>query len=133
MAVPTQLIGLVPAAGRGTRLGGIAGSKEMVPVPTAGSGASAPVSAQLLRCLAQAGVERAYVMLRTPHVVGVRRIRPSMLVAGDTGTVDLDLQHRGAIRSTRFDLHERVRRANMGDHVADLIVEPMAAGMWLQP
>ncbi len=70
----------------------------------------------------------AYVMLRTPHVVGVRRIRPSMLVAGDTGTVDLDLQHRGAIRSTRFDLHERVRRANMGDHVADLIVEPMAAG-----
>jgi len=69
-----------------------------------------------------------YVLLRTPHVSGIRRIRPSMLVAGDTGTVDLDLQHRGAFRSTRFDLHERVRRANVGDHMADLTVEPMAAG-----
>lgn len=70
----------------------------------------------------------AYVSLRTPRVNGVRRIRPSMLVAGDTGTVDLDLRHHGAIRSTRFALHERVRRANVGDHVAHLTVEPMAAG-----
>lgn len=69
-----------------------------------------------------------YVALRTPHVVGVRRIRPSMLVAGDTGTVDLDLHHRGALRSARFELHERVRRANVGDHVADLTIEPMAGG-----
>jgi uncharacterized protein (DUF58 family) len=70
----------------------------------------------------------AYVSLRTPRVTGVRRIRPSVLVAGDTGTVDLDLRHRGALRSTRFALRERVRRANAGDHVADLVVEPMAAG-----
>lgn len=69
----------------------------------------------------------AYVVARTPNVVGRRRARPSMLVAGDTGIVDLDLRHRGAIRSTRFDLHERVRRANVGDHVANLTVEPMPA------
>jgi uncharacterized protein (DUF58 family) len=70
----------------------------------------------------------AYVLLRTPHVVGVRRVRPSILVAGDTGTVDLDLRHQGAVRSTRFVLHERVRRANTSDHTAELTVEPMAAG-----
>lgn len=68
-----------------------------------------------------------YVLARTPSVVGRRRVRPSMLVAGDTGIVDLDLRHRGAIRSTRFELHERVRRANVGDHVANLTVEPMPA------
>ena len=70
----------------------------------------------------------AYVSVRTP----ARRrrpdwIHPSVLVAGDTGTVDLDLHHRGAIRSTRFELHERVRRANVGDHVADLTIEPLPA------
>lgn len=69
----------------------------------------------------------AYVLSRTPKVSGTRRVRPSTLVAGDTGIVDLDLQHRGTFRSTRFDLHERVRRANVGDHVADLTVEPMAS------
>ena len=70
----------------------------------------------------------AYVTLRTPRVTGVRHIRPTMLVAGDTGTVDLELHHHGVLRSTRFGLRERVRRANAGDHVADLVVEPMAAG-----
>ena len=73
------------------------------------------------------GAALVYVLTRTPNVVGRRRVRPSMLVAGDTGIVDLDLRHRGAIRSTRFNLHERVRRANVGDHVADLTVEPMPA------
>jgi len=69
-----------------------------------------------------------YVLLRTPNVVGRRRVRPSMLVAGDTGIVELDLRHQGAFRSTRFELHERVRRANVADHIADLTVEPMPAG-----
>lgn len=70
----------------------------------------------------------SYVLLRSPRVTGVRRVRPSVLVAGDTGKVDLDLRHDGVIRSTRFGLHERVRRAHVADHVADLTVEPIAAG-----
>jgi len=70
----------------------------------------------------------ARVLLRTPHVSGVRRVRPVTLVAGETGIVDLHLEHHGTIRSTRFDLHERVRRANVGDRMADLTVEPIAAG-----
>jgi glucose-1-phosphate thymidylyltransferase len=111
MAVPAQLIGLVPAAGRGTRLGGIAGSKEMVPVPTAGSGASAPVSAQLLRCLAEAGVERAYVVLRTgkwdlPEYYAAhpptRGPRLAYLMTPGTASIPatLDLAYPFALRST---------------------------------
>jgi uncharacterized protein (DUF58 family) len=68
-----------------------------------------------------------FVSLRMPRVRGTRRIRPAMLVAGDTGKVDLALTHQGTFRSTRFALHERVRRAHVPDHVAELIVEPMAA------
>ena len=51
-----------------------------------------------------------------------------MLVAGDTGHGRPRPPASGDVRSTRFELHERVRRANVGDHVADLTVEPMAAG-----
>ncbi|MFT4655992.1 MAG: hypothetical protein ACI8V4_000152 [Ilumatobacter sp.] len=68
-----------------------------------------------------------FVWLRTPRVSGTRRIHPSILVAGDTGKVNLELTHQGSIRSTRFGLHERVRRTNVADHVAELTVEPMAA------
>jgi len=60
------LLGLVPAAGRATRLTGVAGSKELVPVPGPGpGGAPRPVAEFLLSALAGAGVERAYVVLRT--------------------------------------------------------------------
>ncbi len=69
-----------------------------------------------------------FVALRAPKVVGLRRIRPAILAVGDVGHVDLELRHSGAVRSTRFVLHERVHRAHVADHVADLIVEPMAAG-----
>lgn len=68
-----------------------------------------------------------FVTLRTPSVRGTRRIRPAILVAGDVGHVDLELEHAGVVRSTRFALHERVRRAYVADHVADLTVEPMPA------
>ncbi|MGA9275403.1 DUF58 domain-containing protein [Ilumatobacter sp.] len=68
-----------------------------------------------------------FVALRSPSVSGVRRIRPSILVAGDIGHVDLALRHHGALRSTRFTLHERVRRINVPDQVAELTVEPMRA------
>ncbi len=68
-----------------------------------------------------------FVSLRTPSVDAVRWIHPSVLVAGDVGRVDLELTHRGGVRSTRFALRERVKRANVADHIAELTVEPMAA------
>lgn len=68
-----------------------------------------------------------FVGLRLPSISGSRRIRPSILVAGDVGHVDLELHHTGALRSTRFVLHERVRRALAPDHVAELTVEPLPA------
>lgn len=79
-------------------------------------------SAFLAACVAAA----IFVALRTPQVIGSRRVRPSILVAGDTGRVDLELEHRGALRSTRFSLAERVSRKNAPDHIAELLVEPMS-------
>jgi uncharacterized protein (DUF58 family) len=69
-----------------------------------------------------------FVGLRTPQVSGSRWIHPTVLVAGDTGRVDLSLAHGGTVRSTRFTLQERVRRTNTADHIAELTVEPMAGG-----
>ncbi|MEP1126233.1 MAG: DUF58 domain-containing protein [Ilumatobacter sp.] len=68
-----------------------------------------------------------YVLVRTPRVAGVRTIRPTILVAGDTGRVDLELHHAGSLRSARFGLRERVGRVGTEDHVAELTVEPLAA------
>jgi len=68
-----------------------------------------------------------YVLLRTPRVVGIRTVRPTILVAGDTGRVDLELHHGGALRSSRFGLRERVGRIGSAEHVAELTVEPLSA------
>ncbi len=61
------LVGLVPAAGFGTRLGDRAGSKEILPVGLAeadGVRRPRPVAAYLLEAMATAGVDRALVVLR---------------------------------------------------------------------
>ncbi|MEM9038903.1 MAG: DUF58 domain-containing protein [Actinomycetota bacterium] len=69
-----------------------------------------------------------YVWTRTPRVDARRWIHPSVLVAGDVGRVDLELENRG-LRTPRFQLHERVSRSSGGpDHVATLRVEPFGAG-----
>lgn len=68
-----------------------------------------------------------YVLMRMPRVVAVRTVRPTILVAGDTGRVDLQLHHRGVMRSSRFGLGERVGRIGSGEHIAELTVEPLAA------
>jgi uncharacterized protein (DUF58 family) len=81
-----------------------------------GSGFIAAVAAALV-----------YVLLRMPRVAGIRTVRPTILVAGDTGRVDLQLQHSGAVRSSRFGLRERVGRLGFADYVAELTVEPLAA------
>ena len=65
---------------------------------------------------------------RRPRVAGVRWIHPSVLVAGDTGRVDLHLQHLGRVRSTPFELVETVRRAGAEPHVARLPIAPLAVG-----
>ena len=68
-----------------------------------------------------------FLALRTPRVSAVRRVGPASLVAGDLGRVDLHLSHQGVVRSTRFGLRERVARRVGDEHVAELVVEPLAA------
>ncbi|MFK8023643.1 MAG: DUF58 domain-containing protein [Ilumatobacter sp.] len=77
--------------------------------------------------LAAVALASLFVLARLPRVVGARRIRPTTLVAGDPGHVDLHLEHRGVVRSTRFGLHERIARRRVGERSADLAVEPMPA------
>jgi glucose-1-phosphate thymidylyltransferase len=63
-----ERVGVVPAAGRGTRLGSLPFSKEIFPVAWAVDGAGSPrprVAAEwLLRGFRSAGARRAYVVLR---------------------------------------------------------------------
>lgn len=77
--------------------------------------------------VAAVAVALVFVSVRAPRLSGTRWIHPTVLVAGDTGRVDLQLRHAGSVRSTRFVLFERVNRASGSEHVAQLDVEPMAA------
>ena len=69
-----------------------------------------------------------FVRLRRPRVSATRWVHPTVLVAGNTGRVDLRLEYQGTIRSTSFELAERVSRANATDYVARLSVAPLAPG-----
>lgn len=78
--------------------------------------------------LAAAVVAVVLVRLRRPRVAAVRWVHPSVLVAGDTGRVDIHLRHLGRVRSTPFELVEKVQRAGSGAHVARLPISPLAVG-----
>ena len=68
-----------------------------------------------------------YVALRTPVLSASRWAHPSMLSAGDAGTVDIDLVHGGSLRSPRFLVEETIRRPGDAPQVAPLGVEPLRA------
>jgi len=78
--------------------------------------------------VAAAVVAVVLVRVRRPRVAAVRWAHPSVLVAGDTGRVDLHLRHLGRMRSTPFELVETVQRAGSGAHVARLPISPLAVG-----
>jgi uncharacterized protein (DUF58 family) len=67
-----------------------------------------------------------FVRFRRPQASATRWIHPSVLVAGDTGQVDINVRHDGRVRSTPFELSESVHQPGRGDHVALLTVAPLA-------
>jgi uncharacterized protein (DUF58 family) len=69
----------------------------------------------------------AYVWARHPRVDADRWIHPAVLVAGDTGQVDLRLHHSGVVRSAPFVLEEPVVRTMTDDHVARLPVPSLGS------
>ncbi len=79
-------------------------------------------------CFAAVVAAVVYVNLRRPRIEATRWIHPAVLVAGDTGRVDLHLHHRGSMRSAAFVLCESVRRTMGADHAARLPIDPMARG-----
>lgn len=66
-----------------------------------------------------------FVWGRQPRASATRWIHPSVLVAGDTGQVDIHLRHQDRVRSTNFDLAESVSQPGRGKHVAYLTVAPL--------
>lgn len=73
-------------------------------------------------------VSVAYVWARRPRVEASRWIHPSVLVAGDTGQVDIQLRHSGRIGSIPFVLEDPVVRTMTDDHVARLPVAALRPG-----
>jgi len=69
-----------------------------------------------------------YVWARRPQIEADRWIHPSLLVAGDTGQVDLQLRQVGGFRSAPFLLEEPVVRTMTDDHVARLPVPSLSPG-----
>lgn len=76
---------------------------------------------------AAAGFAIASVRLRRPRVVAARWIHPSVLVAGDTGRVDIHLDHSGRVRSAPFTLCESVHRTMGEPHEARLPIPSLPA------
>ncbi len=70
-----------------------------------------------------------YVGVRRPRATAARWIHPRTLIAGDTGRVDIDVEHRGRIRSAPFELAETVRRMNSPEQVARLEVPALKPGV----
>jgi uncharacterized protein (DUF58 family) len=69
-----------------------------------------------------------YVWARRPRIDADRWIHPSLLVAGDTGQVDLRMRHSGMFGSVPFVLEEPVVRTMTDDHVARLPVASLRPG-----
>lgn len=80
-------------------------------------------------CILAPIVALLYVRLRRPRIEATRWVHPYVLVAGDTGRVDLHLRHLSRIRSAPFTLCETVRRTMSNQHVARLSVDPMKGGL----
>jgi uncharacterized protein (DUF58 family) len=79
-------------------------------------------------CFASVLAAVTYVWIRRPRVEATRWIHPSVLVAGDTGHVDIRLHHAGRVTSASFVLEEPVVRTMTEDHVARLPVAALRAG-----
>jgi uncharacterized protein (DUF58 family) len=79
-------------------------------------------------CFAAVAVAVAAVWTRRPRIEASRWIHPSLLVAGDTGRVDIAIEHTGRVSSAPFVLEEAVQRTNTEDHVARLPMSALRAG-----
>lgn len=88
------VVGVLPAAGKATRLAGLEGSKELLPVlpPLDPGGKPRPVCHGVLRALARAGAERAVLVIREE-----KRDIPAALGGGEE--VGLELSYVALVDS----------------------------------
>ena len=79
-------------------------------------------------CITAVVVAVAAVWVRRPRISATRWIHPSMLVAGDTGRVDITVVHRTRLRGAPFVLEEAVRRTPTDERLARLPIASLRAG-----
>ena len=116
------ILGLIPAAGRASRLGALPCSKEIFPVGLGPDGAPEPVCARLLRDYAAAGIDRTLVILRSE-----KWDIPRML--GDGAGHGLDLAYLTLERSR--SVPETLARATAWIEGADVLLG--FPDIWLEP
>lgn len=119
------IVGLIPAAGFGRRMGLNAGSKEIVPIGRRPNNQPRPAISYLLERLGRASIRRALVVLRSAKL----DIATDLEDGGDDG-VDLVYRLVAATRSTVHTLDAARpwtddRRVALG--FPDLIFEPVDA------
>jgi glucose-1-phosphate thymidylyltransferase len=121
-----ELVGLVPCAGRATRLGAQTCSKEVLSIPLAEDGGVAgPVCGHLLRQMRTAGIERVWVVLRT----GKWDI-PAALGDGSRYGLDLaylTLEHSGSVPETLDRARRNLQSARVAVGFPDVIATPCDA------
>lgn len=139
MRMREELVGLVPCAGRATRLGALSCSKELLPVrhPDRPGAAPAPVCEHLLGQMQRAGIERVLLVLREGkddlrHVLGdgsALGISLSYVTLRESGSVPETLDHAyRQVRGARVAIGFPDVIATPGDALARLVAHHAAAG-----
>jgi glucose-1-phosphate thymidylyltransferase len=124
-AAPRELIGLFPAAGRATRLGAAAGSKEILPIGTTRTPEGERprlVCENLLEAFRAAGCARVLVLRRAEK----RDLEDTL---GDGGRFGLRLEHvvvpqTRSVPETLDRAYERVDAADVALGFPDVLAQP---------
>ena len=121
----THVTGLIPAAGRASRLPGISCSKELLPVPAPGNKESCPAIENSVKFLLDCGIEHQHVVIAP----GKKDI-PGLL--GDGSSLGARISYtaisgsRGVPHSLRAGLHD-IGRSNVVLVFPDIMFEPRAS------
>ncbi len=121
-------MGLVPAAGRGTRLGRLSFSKELYPVPgvgVEGRPEPRPVIEHLLEALAAAGIEEAFVLLRAGKGDVAAHLGEGL--PGGPRLAYLELESSGSIVETLDRAYPLVRGCRVAMGFPDVLFRPADA------
>ena len=124
---PTEVIAIIPAAGLASRLPGISGSKEMIPVgtrvdPVSNKTEPKPVCLHLIEKYQNAGIKKCFIILRK----GKWDI-PQYFGSGDNINMDLGYLMMGLPYGTAYTIdqaYSHVKHATVALGFPDILFSP---------